>query len=62
MYLTEIPTSRDLKIWSLFLHYWPSHQIMTWKWLRTLHEVLHDVHTIKIRFHHCNDEIIFVSD
>ena len=28
--------------------------------LRTLYEVLHEVHTIKIRFHHCNDKIIFV--
>ena len=26
------------------------------------YEVLHEVDTIKIRFHHCNDEIIFVSD
>ena len=29
-------------------------------WLRTLYGVLHKVHTIKIRFHHCNDKIIFV--
>ena len=34
---------------------------MTWVWLRTLHEVLLEVHTIKIRFHHCNDKIIFAS-
>ena len=30
--------------------------------LRTLYDVLHDVHGIKIRFHHCNDELIFVID
>ena len=30
--------------------------------LRTLCEVLHELHTIKIRIHHCNDEIVFVSD
>ena len=29
-------------------------------WLRTLYEVLHEVHTIKICFCHCNDKIIFV--
>ena len=40
---------------------WPSRQIMTWEWLRTLYEILHEVHTIKIRFHHCNDKIIFAS-
>ena len=28
----------------------------------TLYEVLPEVHTIKIRIHHCNDEIVFVSD
>ena len=26
----------------------------------TLYEVLHEVHALKIRFHHCNDEVIFV--
>ena len=30
----------------------PSPQIMTWEWLRTLYEVIHEVHTIKLRFHH----------
>ena len=30
--------------------------------LRTLYTVLHDVHGIKMRFHHCNDELIFVID
>ena len=40
---------------------WPSRQIMTWEWLRKLYEILHEVHTIKIRFHHCNDKIIFAS-
>ena len=30
--------------------------------LRTLYDVLHDVHGIKMRFHHCNDELIFVID
>ena len=28
--------------------------------LRTLYDVLHDVHGIKMRFHRCNDEQIFV--
>ena len=27
-----------------------------------IYEVLHEVHTIKILFHHCNDKRIFVSD
>ena len=26
------------------------------------YEVLREVHTIKIRFHHFNDEIVFVSE
>ena len=41
-------------------HRQTSHQIITWAWLRALFEVLHEVHTIKIRFYHCNDEKIFV--
>ena len=32
------------------------------EWLRTLHEVLHEVHTTKICIHDCYDEIVFVSD
>ena len=32
------------------------------EWLRTLYEVLHEIHTIKICIHHCNEEIVFVSD
>ena len=28
--------------------------------LRTLYDVLHEVNGIKMRFHHCNDELIFV--
>ena len=27
-----------------------------------MYDILHEVHTIKIRFYHCNDEIIFVSE
>ena len=26
-----------------------------------IYEVLHEVHAIKPRFRHCNDEIIFIS-
>ena len=37
---------------------WPSPQ---WEWLRTLYEVLHDVHTIKIHDHCFNAEIIYTS-
>ena len=64
--MTEMPTSGDLKSGDcLFLvtpgisttppKNWPSPQ---WEWLRTLYDVLHDVHTIKIRML----EIIFVND
>ena len=31
---------------------------MTWEWLRTLYEVLREIHTIKIRLRHCNEEIL----
>ena len=27
-----------------------------------VYEVLHKVHAIKIRFHYCNDKIVFFSD
>ena len=30
--------------------------------LRALYDVLHDAHGIKMRFHHCNDELIFFID
>ena len=30
--------------------------------LRTLYDVLHEVHGIKMRFHHCNDKLIFVIE
>ena len=31
----------------------PSPQIMmTWEWIRTLYQVLHEVHSMKIHFHH----------
>ena len=30
--------------------------------LRTLYDVLHEVHGIKMRFHYCDDELIFVID
>ena len=30
--------------------------------LRTLYDILHDVHGIKMRFHHCHNELIFVID
>ena len=59
----EMPTSGDLKSGDCLFFTtpppgisttgppknWPSPQ---WEWLRTLYDVLHDVHTIKIRNHH----------
>ena len=75
---TYLPTSEDLKSGdSLFCttHYTPpptpecqQHQHphspppVPTNCLRTLYDVLHDVHGIKMRFHHCNDELIFVID
>ena len=35
---------------------------ITWQWLKTLHEVLHELQTIKMHFYDCNSEIIFFSD
>ena len=29
---------------------------------KRMYDILNEVHTIKIRFNHCNVEIIFVSD
>ena len=59
----EMPTSGDLKSGDChfftpprnFNKNWPSPQ---WEWLRTLYDVLHDVHIIKIWML----EIIFVND
>ena len=43
-------------------HPTPPHKLtqLSGKWFRTLYELLHEVHTIKICIHHCNDEIAFV--
>ena len=62
--VTEMPTSGDLKTGDfLFFTTCPpspgtsmnaaltSHPWQIWEWLRTLYEVLHEVHTIKIRDH-----------
>ena len=39
----------------------PAHKLTQPPWLRPLCEVVNEVHAIKICFHHCNDEIIFVA-
>ena len=39
----------------------PAHMLTQPPWIRPLCEVVHEVHAIKIHFHHCNDEIIFVG-
>ena len=72
---SEMPTSGDLKSGdSLFFttprkfnepHLPPAPQpLKMWEWLRRLYEVLHELHTTKIRDHRFNlmPEIIFVSD
>ena len=43
-------------------HTSPPNKLTQLLWLRTLFEILHEVHAIKICFHYCNDKIIFVSD
>ena len=69
---------RRSKIWRLsILHYTPlpcpqmttaplppppAHKLTQPPWLKTLCEVLHEVHAIKICLHHYNDEIIFAGD
>ena len=70
--LPEIPTSGDLKSGDSVsctnpLPKYPQtppppHKLtqLSGKWFRTLYELLHEVHTIKICIHHCNDEIAFV--
>ena len=40
----------------------PAHKLTQPPWLRTLCEVLHEVHAIKIYLCHYNDEIIFSGD
>ena len=65
-YVLRHPCSRDANLWRpqigrlSFFHYpppphprnWPSFQ---WEWLRTLYDLEHDVHTIKIWNHHFDD-------
>ena len=69
--IAEMPTSGDLKSGdSLFFtahppgnsinHRSPPHPPQRWELIRTLYEVLHKVHTIKIRV--LMPEIIFVND
>ena len=61
---------RKSKIWRLsLLHYPPPpppnvQRIPAHKLTYGLghYEVLHEVDTIKIYLHHCNDKIVFVSD
>jgi len=76
--LPEMPTSRNLKSRdSLFCptsYSLPpnvnrpspppstNRRIPPWEWLRTLHEVFHEVDTFQICDQHFNDKIIFVSD
>ena len=50
-----MPTSGDLKST-------PPMSMHPNLWRTTLYAVLNEVHTIKIRFYYCNDEIIIVSD
>ena len=68
----EMPTSSDLKSGDSLFFTTPTLQISTdppptnwtspqWEWLRTLYEVLHELHTIKIHDHRFDAEIIFVS-
>ena len=57
---------RKSKIWRLsLLHYPPPpkcQRIPAHKYGLGHYEVLHEVDTIKIYLHHCNDKIVFVSD
>ena len=50
----EIRVNRDSNLWRLTQP--------QWEWLKTLYEVLHEVHTIKLRDHRFDAEIIIVSD
>ena len=40
----------------------PAHKLTQPPWFRTLGEVLHEVHAIKICLHHYNDEMIFAGE
>ena len=51
-----LPTSGDLKSGDSLFCPAPTNC------LRTLYDVLHEVYGIKMRFHHCNDKLIFVID
>ena len=73
--MLEMPTSGDLKPGDSLFFTIPIPRVSTepplpgescpspqWKWLRTLYEVLHEVHTIKIRAHCVDADRIFVND
>ena len=71
--LAEMPTSGDVKSGDyLFFttpppgfQWRPLKDKLTqpqWEWLKTLYEVLHEIHTIKLRDHRFDAKIIIVSD
>ena len=56
---------RDANLWRSKICPTPPPPLMSLHrdlWCRTLYAVLNEVHTIKIRFYHGNDETIIVSD
>ena len=75
--LTEMPTSGDLKSGDYLFFTTPPPRFQRrpppppykdkltqpqWEWLKTLYEVLHEVHTIKLCDHRFDAEVIIVSD
>ena len=74
--LAEMPTSGDVKSVKSFSQphpldfdggppFRPLKDKLTqpqWKWLKTLYEVLHEIHTIKLCDHRFDAKIIIVSD
>ena len=73
--MLEMPTSGDLKSGDSLFFTIPILRVSTepplpgencpspqWEWLRTLYEVLHEVHTIKIHAHCVDADRIFVND
>ena len=75
--LTEMPTSGDLKSGDYLFFTTPPPRFQRrppppphkdkltqpqWEWLKTLYEVLHEVHTIKLCDHRFDAKVIIVSD
>ena len=62
LHTCQPPEILNLETLYFALHPPPSPTFAPTNCLRTLYDVLHELHGIKMSFRHCNEELIFVID